>query len=62
MSTKYKFTDKRANYFITGTVVGWTDVFTKNIYKNILVDSIKYCQANQGLQVHAWVIMTNHFH
>ena len=62
MSTKYKFTDKRANYFITGTVVGWTDVFTRNIYKNILVDSIKYCQTNQGLQVYAWVIMTNHFH
>ena len=44
MSTKYTFTDKQANYFITGTVVGWTAIFKKNIYKNILVDSITYCQ------------------
>jgi len=62
MSSKYKFTDKLANYFITITVVGWTDVFTRNEYKDILVDSIKHCQNNQGLQVNAWVIMTNHIH
>ncbi len=62
MSSKYKFTDKLANYFITSTVVGWTDVFTRNEYKNILIESIKHCQKNQGLQVNAWVIMTNHFH
>ncbi len=62
MSSKYKFSDKLANYFITSTVVGWVDIFTRNEYKNILVDSIKHCQKNQGLQVHAWVIMTNHSH
>jgi putative transposase len=26
------------------------------------VDSLKHCQVNQGLQIQAWVIMTNHFH
>lgn len=62
MSDKYKFTDKEGIYFITGTTVGWTDVFTRNIYRDIWVDSVKYCQKNQGLQVHAWVLMTNHFH
>ncbi|MEO6405383.1 MAG: hypothetical protein ABIY51_04345 [Ferruginibacter sp.] len=34
MSTKYKFTDKEAVYFVTGTVVNWVDVFTRNIYRN----------------------------
>jgi putative transposase len=62
MSSKYKFSDKLATYFITSTVVGWADVFTRNEYKNLVVDSFKHCQINQGLQIQAWVIMTNHFH
>ncbi|MFT3701669.1 MAG: transposase [Agriterribacter sp.] len=62
MSTKYKFTDKEATYFVTSTVVGWIDVFTREIYKTILLDSFRFWQKNQGLQIHAWVLMTNHFH
>ena len=62
MSTKYKFTDKEGIYFTTSTVAGWTDVFTRDIYRDILLDSIRFCQANQGLMVHAWVLMSNHLH
>ena len=62
MSTKYKFTDHLATYFITSTVTDWIDVFTRNDYKNILLDSIRHCQQHQGLQVHAWVLMPNHLH
>lgn len=49
-------------YFLTMTVVGWIDVFTRPIYKEIVIDSIKYCQKEKGLVVHAWVIMSNHIH
>ncbi|HEX5024123.1 MAG TPA: transposase [Agriterribacter sp.] len=38
------------------------DVFTRDLYRNILLDSFRYCQKNQGLQMCAWVLMTNHFH
>lgn len=62
MSTKYKFTDKEAVYFVTATTVEWLDVFTRNIYRDILLDSFRFCQINQGLQIHAWVLMPNHFH
>ena len=62
MSTKYKFIDQTATYFTTSTIVGWTDVFTREIYKTILLDSIKFCQLNKGLKIHAWVLMTNHLH
>lgn len=62
MSKKYKFIDKEGVYFITATVVGWVDVFTRNMYRDILIDSFRFCQKNQGLQVHAWVLMPNHFH
>jgi putative transposase len=62
MSTKYRFAEKEAVYFTTSTVVGWADVFTRDIYRDILLDSIRFCQQNQGLAIHAWVLMTNHLH
>ena len=49
-------------YFITSTVIDWMDVFTRPAYKRIVVDSLKYCQANKGLEIYAWVLMTNHLH
>lgn len=49
-------------YFTTSTVVDWLDVFTRPIYKHILLESLEYCQANKGLDIYAWVLMTNHLH
>ncbi|WP_425392406.1 REP-associated tyrosine transposase [Ekhidna sp.] len=49
-------------YFLTLTVVDWVDIFTRPVYKNIIVDSLKYCQKNKGLELFAWVLMTNHLH
>jgi putative transposase len=62
MSRKYKFFDKSELYFITYTVVDWIDVFTRNLYRDILLDSWNYCIKNKGLRIHAWCIMTNHVH
>ena len=62
MSSKYKFDDIEGVYFVTSTVVDWIDVFTRDIYRDILLDSIRFCQKNQNLQLHAWVLMPNHFH
>ena len=62
MSNKYKFIDQEGHYFITMTVVGWIDVFTRDVYRDILLDSWRYCQLKKGLQIHAWVLMTNHAH
>ena len=49
-------------YFTTTTVVDWLDVFTRPRYKHIIVESLEYCQANKGLNIYAWVLMTNHLH
>jgi putative transposase len=62
MSRKYKFRDQEANYFVTFTIINWIDVFTRRIYKDMLVDSINYCIANKGLIIYGWVIMSNHVH
>jgi REP element-mobilizing transposase RayT len=62
MSRKYKVLDQNRPYFITCTVVDWVDVFTRAEYKEILVDSLQHCQLKKGLEIFAWVIMTNHVH
>src|SRR5688572_16391654 len=62
MSDRYKVRESWMPHFITTTVVGWIDALSREMYKEIIVDSLKYCQQNKGLNVHAWVIMSNHLH
>jgi len=62
MSTKYKFWDSGKVYFVSFSVVEWIDVFIRNEYREIVTNSIKYCIENKGLNVHGWVLMSNHVH
>ena len=58
----YKIRDQSAIHFITFAVVGWVDVFTRKPYRDIVLDSVRYCQDGKGLLLHAWCIMSNHWH
>ena len=49
-------------YFSTSTIVEWQPVFTSDIYFKIIIDSLKYCQSNKGLNLIAYVIMPEHIH
>lgn len=62
MARKYTITDNEQFYFVTFTVVDWIDVFTREEYRNVFIDSVRYCQAEKGLILGAWCIMTNHIH
>lgn len=62
MSRNYKFYNPEGVYFISFAVVKWLDVFTRNEYKNILIDSLHYCQQEKGMEIFAWCIMTSHVH
>ena len=62
MSEKYKIRNQDEQYFITFAIVGWIDVFTRQDYVHILLDSIRFCQKEKGLEVYAWCIMSNHVH
>ena len=42
---------KNSSYYLTLTVVGWVDVFTRNNHKDALIDSLRYCIKNKGLNV-----------
>ena len=62
MSRKYKIRNQDKLYFVTFTVIHWLDVFIRREYKDIFLDSVKYCQQHKGLEVCAYVIMTSHIH
>jgi REP element-mobilizing transposase RayT len=62
MGFAYRITEQQGLYFVTATVHQWVDVFTRPIYTDILLDSFHFAQEQRGLQVYAWVVMTNHFH
>jgi len=62
MDTGFIIRDEFAKHFVTCTVVFWIDIFSRQQYKDILINSFKYCQDNFGLKVNGYVIMSNHIH
>ncbi|MEQ9426097.1 MAG: transposase, partial [Cyclobacteriaceae bacterium] len=62
MSIKYKIRDQTKLHFVTFAVVHWIDVFSRKSYRDIVVDSLRYCQKEKGLELYAWCIMSNHVH
>ncbi len=62
MSKNYKFYNPKGLYFVSFAEVNWLDVFTRNEYKDIVLDSLSYCQKEKGMEIIAWCIMTNHIH
>lgn len=58
----YKIRNKEGIHFVTFAVVEWVDVFTRRDYRDILLDSIRYCQKEKGMILHAWCFMSNHIH
>ncbi len=62
MSRKYKIRDQNKLYFVTFTVIQWLDIFIRREYKDVLLDSLRYCQKHKGLEVYAYCIMSSHAH
>jgi putative transposase len=58
----YKIRNKKEVHFITFAVVEWVDVFARREYRDIVIESLKYCQKDKGLLLHGWCIMSNHVH
>ncbi len=60
--TGYNIDDQYATYFVTFTLVGWIDLFTRKECAQIIIDSLNYCTDKKGLIVYAYVIMSSHVH
>ena len=56
------FTAYRNTFFTTATILHWYPLLEKKEYKDILINSFRFCVDQQRAIIYAFVIMENHFH
>ena len=61
MTSGYKIADKEGLYFLTFQIVGWVDIFTRKIYRDIVIESFEYCQKHKGFELFAYVIYVKQY-
>ena len=59
MARKYAIYDQQAIHFVTFTVINWIDIFIRDEYRRIIIDSLIYCSQHKRLNIHAYCIMTS---
>jgi REP element-mobilizing transposase RayT len=59
---RYKILDQNGLNYLTLTIVEWIDLFTRPVYSEMILNSLRYCQEHKELKVHAFVIMPSHLH
>jgi len=62
MPQGYQIYDQSGLYYLTLQVIDWVDVFSRKNHRDIIINSLDYCRKEKGLQIYAYVIMTNHIH
>ncbi|MCX6292012.1 MAG: hypothetical protein NT126_09650 [Bacteroidetes bacterium] len=62
MPTGYQITKQDAAHYLTLQVVHWVDLFSRQRYRDIVVDSLNHCISKKGLYVYSYVMMSNHLH
>jgi len=62
MSRSHKFHNPKGVYFVSFAVTDWIDAFSRREYRDIVLDSLRFCQNEKGMVIFAWCIMTNHVH
>ncbi|MDI1305866.1 MAG: transposase [bacterium] len=62
MKEGYVIRDQTLPHYITATVVDWIDVFTRQTYRDSIIESLDYCIKNKGMILYGYVIMSNHIH
>ncbi len=50
MGRNYKFNNLDAEYFVSFAEVEWLEVFTRNRYKDNLLESLQFCQKEKGMK------------
>ncbi len=61
MSERYKAICANP-FFLSPTVVGWVDIFTREKFCTIITDSLRFCFKNKSLIIYDYVIMPSHLH
>ncbi len=59
--TRYQASEN-VPFFCTITVLDWVPVFLDARYIEPLIESLRFCRANKGMQLYAYVVMPHHVH
>jgi len=62
MPTAFQIHKQDSTYFLTLQIVYWIDIFSRKRYRDIICDSLNFCVEEKGLEIFAYVIMSNHVH
>ena len=62
MKEGYIIRNQSKVHFIKTTVVNWIDVFTRKVYKDVVIDCLDFCIKNKKMILYGYVIMSNHIH
>lgn len=62
MVTRYPSGCNENPHFVTFSFINLIDIFSREDYKTIIIGSLRFCIQEKVLNLHAWVIMTNHIH
>jgi REP element-mobilizing transposase RayT len=60
--SEFRKANTENSYFLTCSVVGWIDIFTRSVYSDIILESFEFCRKNKGLEIFGFVIMPSHIH
>jgi len=60
--TRYKVCEQRQPHFLTGTIVGWLPIFGRPEVAEVLLDSWRFLQVQNRMELFGYVIMENHVH
>jgi len=61
MSTAYRISEQDELHYVTFQIVRWIDIFTRQIYRDIVIDSLRFCQQHKELEIYAFVVMSSIF-
>jgi REP element-mobilizing transposase RayT len=62
MKEGYVIRNQTLPHFLTATVVDWVDVFSRQNYRDSIIECLDYCIKNKGMILFSYVIMSNHIH
>jgi len=60
--SRYTITEIDKPHFLTCTIVEWLPLFTRPALVDIVLNTWRFQQANQGLQLYGYVVLENHLH
>jgi putative transposase len=60
--TRYRIFETHFPYFLTCTIVGWLPVLTRPECVQIVMDSWRFLQRENRLQIFGYVVLENHIH